>query len=380
MSTSPLASVPVPTIEQLTANAARLLQQALVQASQAGAGAAGGELSATDLALARSNINALAFVQGAGLHGAYRYLRDTIARQAVPVWSTGAFLDGWLADTYGMARKGAALAAGQADGSGDAGAVVPAGTLLQLGDGRQYQVTTATTVGTDGLVTVPVVARAAGLAGNEGAGATLTLVASLSGVDAAFVVGTDGLTGGVDAESDTDAAYRLAQRLAHEPMGGTPADYARWALAVPGITRAWGIRNIAGPTSAGVVIMADGNADGLATEVQRQAVEDYIRDPMRGPPDELFVIVPTLVPVNITVHVQPNTGAIQSGVAAALADLFVREAVPGGQIPQSHVVEAISGVVGEYNHTISSPAIVSGGVFSAGAVDHILSLGSLTFT
>ena len=74
---SPL-NVPIPSINELNQNAVRLLQQSLVQASQSGNAAT---LSATDLELARSNVRALAFVQAAGVHGAYRYLRDFIARQ-----------------------------------------------------------------------------------------------------------------------------------------------------------------------------------------------------------------------------------------------------------------------------------------------------------
>ena len=121
-------------------------------------------------------------------------------------------------------------------------------------------------------------------------------------LDSAFTADVaSGMSGGADLESDDLAVYRLQQRLANEPMGGSPADYARWALTVASITRAWGVRNPAGPTSAGVIIMADGNLpNGLPTLAQRKTVEDYIRDPKRGPPDELFVIIPTLDVINFT--------------------------------------------------------------------------------
>ena len=174
--------------------------------------------------------------------------------------------------------------------------------------------------------------------------------------------------------------YRLQQRLSSEPLGGCPADYARWALQVPGITRAWGVRNPAGPTSAGVIIMADGNvAPGLPTIGQRDQVLDYIRDPRRGPPDELFIIIPTLVLINVVVNLSPDTLVIRAGVVAGLKDLFFREAVPGGSIPHGHLAEVISGVVGEYNHTISAPVITSGAFFTVNSFDKLLVLGSVTF-
>lgn len=367
-------NVPIPSISELTANAARLLQQSLAEASQAGGPVA---MSATDLELARGNVKALAFVQATGLHGAYRYLRDFIARQAVPVSSAGTFLDGWLS-TYGMARKEAAAATGTVSGTGVSASLLPAGTLMQDASGRQFSVTVdAAVVG--GVVSATVVATVAGAAQNLAADTALTLVSPVVGIDAAFVA-TTGLSGGADVETDAEAVYRLQQRLSSEPMGGSPADYARWALQVPGITRAWGVRNPAGPTSAGVIIMADGNpSPGLPTTAQRDQVANYIRDPKRGPPDELFVIIPTPVVINVVVNLSPDTAAIRAGVTAALADLFFREAVPGGSIPHSHMTEAISSVVGEYNHTISAPAIESGAFFTVDAFQKLLMLGSVTF-
>lgn len=375
MSTTPL-NVPIPSINELSQNAARLLQQSLAQASQAGTPAA---LSAADLELARSNTKALAFVQGAGLHGAYRYLRDFIARQAIPIKSAAEFLDGWL-ETYGMRRKEASSAAGTAAGTGVTASLLTAGTLLQAQDGRQYRVVVDVAVA-GGTVTASLMALVAGAAGNLPPGSPLTLVSPVTGIDSAFTAdAVSGISGGADRESDALAVYRLQQRLANEPMGGSPADYARWALTVPSITRAWGIRNPAGPTSAGVIIMADGNLpNGLPTTAQQNLVRDYIRDPKRGPPDELFVIIPTLDVLNFTIHLDVDSAATRAGTLAALKDLFFREAVPGGSMPHSHAVEVISAVTGEYNHTISVPVITSGGLWTAAAFDHLLALGTVTF-
>lgn len=366
----------IPTIEQLTQNAARFLQESLAQAAQA-ATVGQGQITALDLQLARSNVLALSFVQGAGVYGAYCYLRDFVLRQAVPITAVGEALDGWLA-TFGLTRKPAAASAGVLSGTGLAGAALAAGTLVQTGDGRQYATTTPTAVAGNGSVLVYVSALVPGRAGDVAAGGELSLVSPVIGVDAAFTADS-GLAGGADAETDAQAAYRMQQRLSAEPMGGSPADYARWALTVPGITRAWGLRNPGGPTTAGVVIMADSNANGLPTAGQQRAVLDYIRDPRRGPPDELFVIIPLPVLVPLTMTLTPDSAALRASVLEALRDLFFREATPGGSIPHSHVVEAISGVVGEYSHAISVPPIASGGVFSCTAYDQILMLGAVTF-
>lgn len=366
-------NVPVPSIAELAQNAARLLQQQLADAAQTARPA---DLGTADLELARSTVQALAFVQAVGVHGAYRYLRDFVARQAVPSKATEEFLDAWLA-SYGMTRQEASAATGVVAGTGVNASLLPAGTLLQTTDGRQYK-TTADAVVASGAISAPVIALVAGSAANVGDGTALQLISPVTGIDSAFTA-PGGISGGAEAEDDGAASFRLQQRLSAEPMGGSPADYARWALKVPGITRAWGVRNPAGPTSAGVIVMADGNVDGLPTSGQLAAVMDYIRDPRRGPPDELFVVAPVLVPVPWVIHLLPDTAAIRAGVTAALRDLFAREAYPGGSIPHGHAVEAISAVVGEYNHTISSPAIESGAFFTVDAYNKLLTLGAVTF-
>ena len=132
MAQSPL-NVPIPSIAELTQNSARLLQQSLADAVQSANPA---QLTPTDVALARSNTRALSFVQGVGLYGAYRYLRDFVARQAIPIKSAGEFLDGWL-NTYGLPRKPASAAFGAVNGTGVAGSILATGTLLQTADGRQ---------------------------------------------------------------------------------------------------------------------------------------------------------------------------------------------------------------------------------------------------
>jgi uncharacterized phage protein gp47/JayE len=372
-----LLNVPIPTIKQATENAARLMQQSLTEAAQTADPA---QLSSVDLELARSNVKALAFVQGMGLHGAYRYLRDFIARQAIPIYSVKEFLDGWLA-TYKMTRKEPAAAFGSAGGTGVPASLLEAGTLAQDDQGRQYKVTADVAVALDGTVTPSLIAVVPGVAGNAVAGLELTLVSPVNGVDSGLVVGVDGLSGGADQEKDPEAIYRLQQRLSNPPMGGSPADYARWALEVAGITRAWGVRNPAGPTSAGVIIMADGNvAPGLPTSIQQRQVLDYIRDPNRGPPDELFVIIPTPITKDFVLSISPDTADNRTAITAAIKDLFFREALPGGSIPHSHVKEVVSATPGEFDHNFSAPVMTEGGVFTVGAYSELLACGTVTFT
>ncbi len=372
--TSPL-NVPIPSIQQATQAAARLLQQELALAQQTADPA---QLTSLDVDLARSNLKALAFVQGIGLHGAYRYVRDFLARQAIPIYSVGAFLDGWLA-TFKLTRKAASSSTGPVGGTGVPGATLPAGTLLQTALGQQFKVQADVVVSGGGTFTAALIATVPGAGALVTNTTALTLVSAVAGIDSATTASAD-FVPGTDTEKDDEAVYRLQQRLSFQPMGGAPSDYARWALEVPGITRAWGVRNPAGPTSAGVIIMADGNAPyGLPTTGQRDQVYSYIADPTRGPPDELFAIIPTAEPLNPTLSISPDTPAMRSAVVAALQDLYFRESVPGGTLPHGHLIQAVSEVVGEYNHSWTSPAITQGAFLTASTFSSLLVLGVVAF-
>ncbi len=352
-------SLPViPTIDELTNRVVTLLQQALVEAQTTGA-----DLSVSDLAVARSNLKAQAFIQGAGIHGAYRYIRDFVAKQAIPTKSVDEYLDEWMA-AYGIPRKEATFPGGSVSGNSTGAAVLPAGSVLQHASGLAYLVQ-ADTGSAGGAVTVKVTCTTAGRAGNLAAGEKLALQASDTGFDAEFVVEAAGLVGGFERESDAEGVYRLKQRMANPPRGSAPSDYARWALQVPGITRAWGVRNPSGPTTAGVIIMADGNVHGLPTEAQRQAVYDYIRHDDRGPPDELFVFIPSAKFIDMVLAIDPDTPVVRSAIELELKDLFFREAKPGGRIPISQLIEAVSIAPGEYTHKLIEPEPISGGfIFS----------------
>lgn len=373
MSTS--VQVVIPTIAELKDNAARELQQGLTDAVIA----QGGALSATDIALARSNIEVQAFVQGVGIHGAYRYLRDFIARQAIPTKDVDEFLDDWLV-AYGLPRKEAIVSQGAALGSGVVGAKLAAGSVLRADNDLTFTVPKDVSVAADATITPKLVCDKPGRAGNLAADTPLELIVTVPGVDATFKVGPAGLSGGTDRETDSEAIYRLSQRLANPPRGSAPGDYERWALSVPGITRAWGIRNPSGPTSAGVVIMADNNEPyGLPTEAQRQEVYDYIRDPKRGPPDELFVLIPEPVFVDIVLQITPDTTTTRDAIKLELKDLFFREAVPHGRIPHTHLREAVSTAPGEFDHSFVQPVLTEGGFLVAGTFQ-ILVLRSVTFS
>lgn len=361
----------IPSISDLADNAQSLLQQGLVDATLSTT-----DVSAADIEVARSNHRVLAFAQAVGVHGAYKYLQNYIAQQAIPTTSTDDNLDLWLA-AYDIPRKEATAATGTATASSIAGSTVEGGQEFQSESGLTY-ITQKSVIATGETVTVSLICTTQGLAGNLSGGVTLTLRDTVEGIDNQFTVDASGIAGGTDTETDAEAQYRLQQRLSNPPRGSSPADYERWALSVPGITRAWGVRNPSGPTTAGVIILADNNPDRLPSEQQKQAVYDYVADPERCPPDEFFPIVPDPVYVDLVLGITPDTPTVRAAVITNLNDLFYREALPGTRMPFSHITEAISSANGEEDHELFSPKLVSGGYIAVTRFQ-ILILRSVTF-
>ena len=87
------------------------------------------------------------------------------------------------------------------------------------------------------MVDGPIRALDPGASGNLPDDTSLTIAPPLDGVSSAVIARN--LTGGTDTETDEQLRARILQRIQNPPMGGSAADYVAWALAVPGVTRAW---------------------------------------------------------------------------------------------------------------------------------------------
>lgn len=309
-----------------------------------------------DARLPFSNLNVLAHVQGAGVHGLYGFL-DWIAKQVFPDTAETEALERW-ASIWGVTRKAAAPATGVVTLTGTSGAVVPAGTLLQRPDGQQYQTTADATL-YGGTVDASVVAVTAGLATSSTAGTSMNLVSPVVGVNTAVVVTAGGLTGGSDTETDASLRARLLTRIQTPPHGGASADYINWALEVPGVTRAWVSPAELGLGTVTLRFVRDNDGSGAAIipdSAEVAAVQAYI-DVRRPVTAQLTVVAPTPVPLNFNIQgLMPNTSAVQSAVQAELQDLLLREAVPGGTILLSHIRSAISSALGETDYVLVAPS------------------------
>ncbi len=317
--------------------------------------------------LRRSNSKVYTRTLAGAVHGLYGYV-SYLGRQMFVDTAESEFLDRW-ASIYDVKRKQATRASGSVQFvfSGDT-VTIPKGTTLQSDDGILYRTTEAAT--SKGVAACE--ADTTGASGNQTAGDVLTMTSPIAGVmgEATII----GMTGGADAEDDESLRDRLLSRMQETPHGGTSADYVRWALEVPGVTRAWCFPLEDGAGSVAVRFVCDNNDDILPDESMMQKVQDYI-DTERPVTADVTVKATKLKLVDITIgDLYPDSTAVRAAIESELKTLFTREAEPGKRIYLSHIRAAISAATGEEDHTVVSPTSDP-----IPATDELLALGAITW-
>jgi uncharacterized phage protein gp47/JayE len=222
-------------------------------------------------------------------------------------------------------------------------------------DGVAYATDAAATIAS-GTASVAITAEVAGTAGNVDAGAQLALGTAIVGILGTATVAAGGLAGGAAAEADAELRTRLRARLSAPPQGGAAADYVAWALAVPGVTRAWVYPLNRGVGTVDLAFVMDGRPDIIPLSGDVAAVQAAI-DLVRPVTADCVVFAPTSSALNVTITgLSPDTTPVRQAIAAELAAQIARDAEPGGTIRRSRLIEAASRAAGEAYHTMTVPA------------------------
>jgi uncharacterized phage protein gp47/JayE len=292
-------------------------------------------------------------VQGALCHLTLQYV-DWLALQLLPDTAEKEWLDRhgeiWLVNADGtVGRKQATLAIGTVTFTGSPLAVVPANTLLFLGN-VSYETLAQIAIDPNAPTPAPVRAIDAGTQGNQLQGAVMGLQAPPVGIDSTAVVVT--MQGGVDEETDDELRSRILSRIRNPPMGGDQHDYVQWALAVPGVTRAWCYPNEMGIGTVTVRIMCDdlrASNGGFPLQQDLDACTAYI-DLMRPVTvKDRWVLSP--IPQRIDVHIADLTidnDATRAAIEQSLLDMLLQMGAPGQTIFaawKSYAIMNAAGVV-----------------------------------
>ncbi len=326
-------------------------------------------LPGADSALRHSVLDVLARMHGGAVSGVYGYL-DFLARQIFPDTAEGDFL-ARHASTWGIRRKAAVAATATATATGVNGTTIPAGTQAQRIDGQTFAVTEPATIA-GGSAVLALEAVEAGPGGDLTVGTVLTLSSAVLGVNAQITVTAAGTRGALE-EDDASLLARLLDRIRTPPQGGSANDYRAWALAQPGVTRAWVFPGWMGAGTVGVTFVMDQREDIIPLLADIEAVQAAL-DILRPVTAQVVVFAPTPSPIDVVLRVAPNTPAVQDAVRAELADFLARDAQPGGTIFRSRLSETVSLAGGEFSHTLELPdADVTP------PPGHIAALGEVTF-
>lgn len=309
-------------------------------------------LPGADARLRHSLLDVLLRTHAGATAGLYGYL-DHLARQILPDTAEGEFLARWAA-IWGVRRKAAVAAEATATATGVNGSGIPAGTELQRADGTRYAVATAAEIAA-GTATLSLIAVDPGAAGDLAPGSQLTFTSPVLGVGA-LAAALAQTVAGADEEGDEPLLARLLDRIQQPPQGGTANDYVQWALAQPGVTRAWAYGGWLGLGTVGVTFTMDGRLNPLPLLADVEAVQDAL-DLLRPVTADLTVFAPSAQPIAFVIRLLPDTPANRLAVEAELADFFTREAEPGGTLYRSRIGEAVSLAAGEFRHVIEAPAL-----------------------
>lgn len=270
---------------------------------------------------------------------------------------------------WGIQRNLATAAVGTVTLAGVAGTVVPALLALTAPNGLRYLTQASVTLTGTAADRVAVACATAGAAGNLPAGAALTPASPFAGLAGATVF-TGGIIGQDDEALETWRA-RILRRIRLGPDYGQAGSYARAALGVPGVGYAAERPQWLGPGSVGVVVAMAGPM--VPSGGQLAAVQAAL-DAVRPVTAQVQAVAASLLPVNVTLALSPDTVATRGAVQAALAAFFLGEGALGGTLFRSRLSEVISSAAGEYSHGLSVPA----GDVALGATQ-LATLGTVTF-
>lgn len=337
-----------------------------------------------------SNLRVLANADAGMAHLHYGYL-DYIALQTTPYTATDEWLSGWAALKNVFRKPAAAASCKKVQFDGTAGKKISAGSILRFQNSYGYTLDNDVTIGSDGTGYGTITAilpdptidpTGGGNAGNQPAGTLLTLDVSLAGVESTATA-IDPIIGGADIENEE--AFRARMLLAWQDIaqGGNDTDYERWALEIPGISRAWVVRRMMGGGTVGIYIMCDGvsghpdgfpigtngvsknepdNANVATGDQGRVADGLYL---LHNVTAEVWVCSPIRKPVDFVISgIKTISDETKAAIQSAIDQVFFNEGRPGVKpavdtppvsISLSSFEVAIGSIPGTKGFVIQSP-------------------------
>jgi uncharacterized phage protein gp47/JayE len=313
-------------------------------------------------------------VQGALCFLTLEY-EDWLALQIMPdtaetVWLSR-FGTIWLVNADGSTgRKVATAAQGTVNMTGQDGLVVVSGAVLAAAN-IAYETTADVTLS---AAPTPVAARALdpGSVSNLDQGTAMST--GVAGITSVTVID---MSGGADEETDDELRARILRRIRQPPMGGAARDYEAWALAVPGVTRAWCAALEMGMGTVTLRFMCDdlrADNNGFPLPEDISAVEAYLDTVRPVAVKDFFVEAPIPYPVNFRLsYLDSDVPSTRTSIQQSLINEFLVRATPGQLWYRAWTDEGILNAAG-----VNAYALVASDV-PMPAPGYMAVLGDITF-
>ena len=252
---------------------------------------------------------------------------EFLSRQIFPDTATGDYLRLHWSDRVPPLH--ATAATGYVEITGQAESSVPAGMILNSKAGKRYFTEKSYVIDDTGTVMAVIRAEESGSASNLEAKQEMDIISTIpSSINKKAEVGDDGITGGIDKESDEQYLTRVIKSLRNSARYGKPGDFAYWAIeSKMGITKAWEYKNF-GVFGALLVQVVNGNqTDGIRQVEDLTAITDYISSV--APPILFTVKTPEIVPINPVIVPDPSNTENLNLAKTRLKEFLDRTAKPG---------------------------------------------------
>jgi uncharacterized phage protein gp47/JayE len=167
------------------------------------------------------------------------------------------------------------------------------------------------------------------------------------------------MDGGTDVETNDELRSRILRRIRQPPMGGDLTDYEMWALAIPGVTRAWAKGNGMGIGTIVVWFLMDdlrASDDGWPTPGDVETVAGYIDKVRPVTVKDCYVVAPIKQFVDVTIsNLVPNTDEVKAEIELSIQNMLKLRAAPGQTIYASWINYAIMNAPSVQSFYLASP-------------------------
>jgi uncharacterized phage protein gp47/JayE len=268
-------------------------------------------------------------------------------------------------------RKAATQARGFATVTASGAASVSTGAVFTRSDGARFIALAGIVLPGAGSASVELVAATPGASGATGAGAALSDASGVSGT-VSVVVASGGLGGAADIEGSEAYRARLLFAKAFPEHAGAPADWLRYTLAVPGVTRAYIDPLAAGRGTVVVYPFFDlTRTNGIPLESDRLQVSNALAVARPGAGLPVVRAASPLVIDCTIAGLTPATPETRNAVVAEIAATIARNGRPAGfsqphpdmpflataaTFSRSWIWQAAANAAGEERHSITLPA------------------------